>query len=282
MVLPFCKKHNVEYTWQANAWFDHEIVISLAEPVIIPWLHAHLRDSPDEWVVCTCHANRKVHIHPLVRACFGRAKILLWYGEPNMRHRIAPVDRSVGRTVRTVAQPEGLETWLDEKDNRKRWTRGRISAQARRELTLEWLGDAWQRIFEDGYKRMRECAWEATGSLITADGSDDDKIAPQGLPNWPGPHPPTFDVPKEWYGEADTEGDEEEGELEDLEYESSDSEAGWEEEDEEAAEEEEEEEEDEEEDEEDDDNACRSLLTGRLGAPFGDQLPAAGPSRVRV
>jgi len=43
-------------------------------------------------------------------------------------------------------------------------------------------------------------AWEATGSLITADGSEDEKIAPQGLTatDWPGPPAPGFAIPAEW------------------------------------------------------------------------------------
>ena len=73
---------------------------------------------------------------------------------------------------------------------------------------------------------MRVRAWEATGSLVTADGSEDDKILPQGLNNWPGPHPPGFAIPQEWLGESsEEEEDGEDEEVENEEYESSDSEA---------------------------------------------------------
>ena len=88
------------------------------------------------------------------------------------------------------------------------------------------LGDAWQKIFEDKYMKLRTSAWECTGSLISADGSDDHKIVPQGLDNWPGPHPPGFAIPHDWFAGSD---DEEEGEVEDVddnEYEATDSEAG--------------------------------------------------------
>ena len=117
------------------------------------------------------------------------------------------------------------EKWLEEKDNRKLWTRKRISAQMRRELSMEWLGDAWQQLFEDKYRKLRTSAWEATGSLISADGSDDHKIVPQGLANWPGPHPPGFAIPDDWLQGSE---DEEEGEVEEVddnEYETTDSEA---------------------------------------------------------
>ena len=142
-----------------------------------------------------------------------------------MSHKIAPVSRGVGKTLRSVGIREGLEEWLEEKDNRKLWTRKRISAQMKRELSMEWLGDAWQKIFEDKYKKLRTSAWKCTGSLISADGSDDHKIVPQGLANWPGPHPPGFAIPDDWlHGFSD----EEQGEVEDVddnEYETTDSEA---------------------------------------------------------
>ena len=202
---------------ETTLWFTTEVVI--------PYVNNYLRDFEDEWVMLIIDANGKVHIHPDVRKVFGDAKILVWYGEPNMSHKIAPIDRGVGKTLRSVGIREGLEVWLEEKDNRKLWTRKRISAQMRRELSMEWLGDAWQQIFEEKYKKLRTSAWEATGSLISADGSDDHKIVPQGLANWPGPHPPGFAIPDDWLQGSE---DEEEGEVEDVddnEYETTDSEA---------------------------------------------------------
>ena len=65
---------------------------------------------------------------------------LVWYGEPNMSHKIAPVDRGGGKTLRSVGIREGLEVWLEEKDNRKLWTRKRISPQMKREPSKELLG----------------------------------------------------------------------------------------------------------------------------------------------
>ena len=85
--------------------------------------------------------------------------------------------------------------------NRKKWTFKKISEGQRRLLATEFAGDAWQRLFTGGaYYKMRNRAWEATGSLITADGSEDEKIAPQGLTatDWPGPPAPGFAIPAEW------------------------------------------------------------------------------------
>ena len=66
-------------------------------------------------------------------------------------------------------------------------------------LAVECCGQAWQAVAtEEKYLRMRKSAWEATGALITADGSEDALIRPQGLTSWPGPHPPGFNVPADW------------------------------------------------------------------------------------
>ena len=114
-------------------------------------------------------------------------------------------------------------------------------------------GDAWQKVFGDQYKTMRQRAWEATGSLITADGSEDCKIRPQGVLMYPGPPAPGFAIPPEWMGpvamEAAEEENEEEEEEEKEEEEEEESDTDVEE-----ADEESDEEEDEEADEEEDDN----------------------------
>ena len=88
--------------------------------------------------------------------------------------------------------------------------------------SAEFCGQAWQAVAtEEKYLRMRKSAWEATGALITADGSEDALIRPQGLSSWPGPHPPGFNVPAEWshpqhhaIQEPEAEGEEEEEEEE--------------------------------------------------------------------
>ena len=90
-------------------------------------------------------------------------------------------------------------------------------------MATEFAGDAWQRLFTgDTYYKMRNRAWEATGSLITADGSEDEKIAPQGLTatDWPGPPAPGFAIPAEWVQTVESGGPAGEPEGEEPEAES--------------------------------------------------------------
>ena len=62
-----------------------------------------------------------------------------------MSHKCNVVDRSVGKALKDIANG-GFEKWLDDKDNRKRWTRKKITEQQRRVLATEFAGDAWQQL----------------------------------------------------------------------------------------------------------------------------------------
>lgn len=55
----------------------------------------------------------------------------------------------------------------------------KISAKQRRVLMTKWTAEAWKELTADKLFFMK--LFERTGCLITADGSDDDKIRPQAL-----------------------------------------------------------------------------------------------------
>ena len=55
-----------------------------------------------------------------------------------------------------------------------------MSAQLRRLMAVKFLGKAWSHIHEN-YKKMIRNAWEKTGCLLTADGTDDDLVKPGGI-----------------------------------------------------------------------------------------------------
>ena len=62
-----------------------------------------------------------------------------------------------------------------------------------------WGGEAWKKLISGQYDDTRKC-WERTGCLMTADGSEDSKIAPEGLHNYKVPPPieytePTINLP---------------------------------------------------------------------------------------
>ena len=91
----------------------------------------------------------------------------------NHTDKIQLVDAGCGR-IMTVKIGEALERWLEEKDNLEKW-HDRLSAKERRILMTQCTGEAWSDHYF--FKRL----FEKTGCLITADGSDDANISPQGL-----------------------------------------------------------------------------------------------------
>ena len=85
-------------------------------------------------------------------------------------------------------------SWLDEGENAERWYgHGQpFSASERRILITHWVGDAWNTLSGPDYDHLRQRCWEKTGCLMTADGSEDDKITPEGLPNYRVPPPADY------------------------------------------------------------------------------------------
>ena len=107
---------------------------------------------------------------------------------------------------------------------------GRMVGQKgqQQDVDRKFAGDAWHKVCTQAkYTQMRQRAWEATGSLIAADGNEDSKIKPRGMLNYPGPPAPGFPIPANWSPqpanngdeEADQEEEDEEGEEEEEEEE---------------------------------------------------------------
>ena len=81
--------------------------------------------------------------------------------------------------------------WLDHDENADRWcgNEGSFTASERRVLITHWVGDAYNLLISEKYADFIRKMWERTGCLITADGSEDHLIAPEGLPGYV-VHPP--------------------------------------------------------------------------------------------
>ena len=80
---------------------------------------------------------------------------------------------------------------LKSKSNREKWNAKRADGEQHVDLqfmhlmALQFVGRAWAEIHENpAYAGMHANAWVKTGCLLTADGSDDDKVSPQGFPKY--------------------------------------------------------------------------------------------------
>ncbi len=61
-------------------------------------------------------------------------------------------------------------------------------------LSLGFIGAAWDEIRTEDYMKLRRAAWQRTGCLLTADGTEDAVVTPQGLSDYTPPPPGTWDA----------------------------------------------------------------------------------------
>ena len=95
----------------------------------------------------------------------------------NHTDKVRPVDAGFGRMMKQKIG-EAMQMWLEKEENLEMW-HDKISAKNRRILMTQWTGHAWRELVSkpDFIRKL----FEKTGCLITADGSQDEKIRPQGL-----------------------------------------------------------------------------------------------------
>jgi hypothetical protein len=74
---------------------------------------------------------------------------------------------------------ECQDEWLDTEENLERWN-GVMTASERRIMMATWSGQAWTKFKSEDYSQARRRYFEKTGCLMTADGSDDINITPEG------------------------------------------------------------------------------------------------------
>ena len=119
---------------------------------------------------------------------------VVWFGLPNATDLWQPVDAGLGELLKTLINHQ-FTTWLEGESNADRWygnSQG-FTARERRYLISHWAGSAYEELVSDKYKDFWWRQFEKTGCLITADGSEDDKINPEGLPNYRVPPPSLLD-----------------------------------------------------------------------------------------
>ena len=90
-----------------------------------------------------------------------------------------PIDCGLGRQVKIYMGQE-MDEWLDDDKNLERWEDNSLSASDRRVLLACWYTRAVQRALEGDAKLKY---FQHAGALLTADGSDDELIKFEGVPD---------------------------------------------------------------------------------------------------
>ena len=94
-----------------------------------------------------------------------------------------PVDAAYGQVLKQKIR-QICDEWLEDEDNMNIWignSEKKLDASKRRILITHWVGMAHERLQHEYYRGFLRNCFERTGCLITADGSEDHKIKPEGL-----------------------------------------------------------------------------------------------------
>lgn len=109
---------------------------------------------------------------------YKECNTLLWLYASQCTDELQPVDAGYGRRIQ-VGVGVKLDLWLEHGENLQKWENGSLTASERRVLLTHWVGAVVEEIDADQAYRKR--LFEKTGSGMTADGSEDDRINLEGL-----------------------------------------------------------------------------------------------------
>ena len=114
-------------------------------------------------------------------------KVIVWFGIPNGTDFWQPVDAGPGKVFKSRIKQE-QNIWLELDENIEIWLGNderKLSAKDRRILITGWVGSAYRKASKDEkFQSMLYRSFEKIGCLITADGSKDEKIQPEGMPGY--------------------------------------------------------------------------------------------------
>ena len=168
--------HNILKQWMQEVFIPHRLTHHpiLAEPVLL------LMDNCGE-----------THQHAEVEELARANNIQIHFGPPNLTSKWQPCDAAMLQTFKSRALGrDGLAAWIRaSKKNRKLYVSKRYTSQMKRVHCIEWSAKAWNALHGDEYRPLFKHAWEATGCRITADGSEDGLIKPQGCLGFAPPTP---------------------------------------------------------------------------------------------
>ena len=158
--------------FQTSAWIDSQLNQEWVKRTLIPGIGT----SPQEKVIFADKVGfqQENGFHEMSRKEINAIIYLL---PENHTHKLQPIDAGFGKQMKAKIG-EAMEKWLEEDENLDVWHYS-LSVKQRRILMTQWTGEEWRKLSSD--KMFAKKLFMNTGCLMTADGSDDDMIKPQGL-----------------------------------------------------------------------------------------------------
>ena len=166
----------VDVYFQQNAWMDEDTNMKWVQGTLIPGVG---QNDQAEKVLFADNVGfqQSEQFHEIARKEINTTIYML---PENHTDKIQPIDAGCGRIIK-LKIGTAMETWLEKDNNLDKWHNG-LSAKERRILLTQWTGEAWSELNKNQtfFRRL----FEKTGCLLTADGSDDFKVSPQGLSDY--------------------------------------------------------------------------------------------------
>ena len=173
----------VNVMFQEKAWVDRKTCNEWAEKYFCPYVK---ENHPNDESVLFCD-NLDAQTQPEFLEKLRAVSCSRFLTPPECTDLTQAVDAGLGRNVKVLTAKE-FECWLEYDENLEKWEDGKLSASDKRILITHWVGAAWEKLFSNkDYHPDRY--FERTGCLLTLDGSEDDKVNVQGLPNYKPPPP---------------------------------------------------------------------------------------------
>ena len=178
---------DVDVYFQPNAWAD--------TPFCVEWAKKTLKsaiEEEDHFVLFCDKLQGQIAdgFKDAVEVLDG----LVWYGVANATDIWQPIDAGYAQLLKMSIKQEFFKG-LDDNDNIDRWYGESIfTASEKRILITNWVRKAYRMICSSKYDTLRYRLFQKTGTLITADGSGDELIQPEGLPDYKVPTPSVLDT----------------------------------------------------------------------------------------
>ena len=173
--------------FQKNAWADTEFCLDWSKKTF----KAIVKDTGNFILFLD---NLEAHVQESFRNSIKDLWGITWFGVPNATDIWQPVDGGYAATLKTLINQEFFN-WLDDEDNVEKWygAESHFTASEKCILITKWAGNGYHQLNRPSYDKFRWRLFEKTGCLITADGSEDNKINPEGLRNYKVPPPIMLD-----------------------------------------------------------------------------------------
>lgn len=200
---------DIDVYFQANAWADTEFSIEWVEKTLAPMV----KDESHYVLLCD---NLTAQTSEAFKEAVAKTGGLVWYGLPNATDLWQVVDSGPAQLLKTFIG-QSQRKWLEDDTNSDKWYgQESFSAKERRILITHWAAEAWRKLTSPEYEEFLKKSWLRTGCLMTADGSEDYLIKPEGLLGYQVPPPcltdPSMVIPESPSVEGTDAADEEEDE----------------------------------------------------------------------